>query len=241
MLTYFENILFIIPVILFLFLIEFSTVKFHVIKTPRQPSVATPLVVPPTLRSLLSHTFTLFIRTLRSRGELELNKAKKLPENNSQFQVLFPNSKLFQNMSKKVAVFHHFFKGDCKGGGEKLVLQMREYYQADLWVGGVDLAVWGKENAQKDPDFVGKVWDERFGFFYLHEESHIPIWKHIKRQLFFLFSPKVRELANYDLVIFSFGNIAFVPQRLNKILGKKSKNLKRKIDNPRTKLHFDQT
>jgi len=120
----------------------------------------------------------------------------------------------------KIAIFHHFLKGDCKGGGEKLVLQMREHYKADLWVGGVDLAVWGQQNAEKDPDFVGKVWDKNLNFFYLHEESQIPIWKHIKRQLFFIFSPKIKELANYDLVIFSFGNIAFVPQRLAKLTKK---------------------
>lgn len=123
----------------------------------------------------------------------------------------------------KVAIFHHFLKGDCKGGGEKLILQMREYYEADLWIGGVDLSVWGKQNVSKDPDFVGKVWDERFGFFYLHQESEIPIWRHIKRQLFFAFSPKIKELLKYDLVIFSFGNIAFVPQRLAKMNSQKFK------------------
>jgi len=124
----------------------------------------------------------------------------------------------------KVAIFHHFFKGDCKGGGEKLILEMREYYKADLWVGGVDLQVWGEQNVEKDPDFVGKVWDKRFGFFYLHEESTIPIWMHIKRQLFFAFSPKIHKLLNYDLVIFSFGNIAFIPQRLKKLEKNRTKN-----------------
>lgn len=129
----------------------------------------------------------------------------------------------------KIAIFHHFLKGDCKGGGEKLILQMREYYEADLWVGGVDLAVWGKQNVLKDPDFVGKVWDKRFNFFYLHTESQIPIWRHIKRQLFFAFSSKIRALLEYDLVIFSFGNIAFVPQRLAK-MNLKSKDISKLIN-----------
>lgn len=147
-------------------------------------------------------------------------KIKNPQFNNSLLKAinLKTNSKDIQVKTKpKVAIFHHFLKGDCKGGGEKLILQMREYYEADLWVGGVDLAVWGKQNILKDPDFVGKVWDSRFKFFYLHEESQIPIWRHIKRQIFFAFSPKIKELANYDLVIFSFGNIAFVPQRLAKM------------------------
>lgn len=152
---------------------------------------------------------------------------KNLQSNNSLPKVinLKTNSKEIKPKTKpKIAIFHHFLKGDCKGGGEKLILQMREYYEADLWVGGVDLAVWGKQNVLKDPDFVGKVWDKRFGFFYLHTESQIPIWRHIKRQLFFAFSPKIRALLDYDLVIFSFGNIAFVPQRLAK-MNLKHKNI----------------
>ena len=147
-------------------------------------------------------------------------KIKSPQFNNSLLKVINfkTNSTEMEFKTKpKVAIFHHFLKGDCKGGGEKLILQMREYYEADLWVGGVDLAVWGKQNKAKDHDFVGKVWDSRFKFFYLHEESSIPIWRHIKRQLFFAFSPRIRALLDYDLVIFSFGNIAFVPQRLAKM------------------------
>lgn len=118
--------------------------------------------------------------------------------------------------NKKIAIFHHFFKDNCKGGGEKLILQIREYYGADLWVGGISWEAWGPEQAQKDKDFAGKVWDPRWKFVYLHKESKIPIWKHIKRQLFFLFSPKIKELLEYDIVIFSYGNISFVPERLKK-------------------------
>lgn len=114
---------------------------------------------------------------------------------------------------KKIAIFHHFLKGDCKGGGEKLILQMREHYGADLWVGGVDLEAWGKHLVDED-DFAKQTWDPRFRFEYLHKESKLPIWKHVKRQLFFLFSPKVKKLKEYDIVIFSYGNVAFVPGRV---------------------------
>lgn len=127
--------------------------------------------------------------------------------------------------NKKIAIFHPFLKRDCKGGGEKLILQMREYYQADLWVGGIDWQAWGPEQAQKDPDFAGKVWDQRWRFEYLHKESKIPIWRHIKRQLFFLFSPKIKKLANYDIIIFSYGNISFVPQRVVKYQKSRDKKI----------------
>lgn len=115
---------------------------------------------------------------------------------------------------KKIAIFHHFFKRDCKGGGENWILEMADHYQADIWVGGVDLEAWGPEMVEKDPGFAGRVWESGRKFVYLHTESKKPLWKHIKRQLYFLFSPKVRELKKYDLIIFSYGNIAFVPDRL---------------------------
>lgn len=123
---------------------------------------------------------------------------------------------MFNNIleGKKVAVFHHFFKADCKGGGESLMLKLREELGADLIVGGVDFSAWSKDI--KD-DFTNKVWDDRFGFTWLHEESRIPVWRLIKRQLFFRFSPKIKEIANqYDLIIYSYGNFAFVPERVKK-------------------------
>jgi len=122
-------------------------------------------------------------------------------------------------MSKpKIAIFHHFFKGDCKGGGEKLILQLRQHLSADLWVGGIDRTQWGRDNAKTDLDFAGQIWDKDFRFEYLHTESTKPIWRQIKRQLAMAFSPKVKELANnYDIIIYSFGNIAFVPQRVKRI------------------------
>ncbi len=112
----------------------------------------------------------------------------------------------------KIAIFHAFFKANCKGGGEKLILQLREELQADLWVGAIDMQSWGKHLAGKDY-FATKVWNIKEKFEYLHQDLKIPFLKQIYRQLNFLFSPKIEELKNYDIIIFS-GNIGFVPRRL---------------------------
>lgn len=113
----------------------------------------------------------------------------------------------------KVAILHAFFKSDCKGGGEKLIFAMRDYYKAVLYAGAIDLINWNPN--QKSDSFVQALWDPKYTFKYLHQESQIPFWKKIKRQLFFLFSPKIKELNNYDVVFFS-GNIALAQGRINK-------------------------
>jgi glycosyltransferase involved in cell wall biosynthesis len=123
-----------------------------------------------------------------------------------------------QNINKtktsnpKIAILHAFFKSDCKGGGEKLIFEIRDHYKADLYAGAIDLDSWGSKN-QKD-SFVKRLWDPRSQFTYLHEDSNLKIWKHIKRQLFFLFSPKIKDLEKYDIVIFS-GNIGNVSWRIH--------------------------
>jgi glycosyltransferase involved in cell wall biosynthesis len=113
----------------------------------------------------------------------------------------------------KIAIVHHLLLNKCKGGGEKLMLQLKQHLDATFWAGSIELDGW-------DP----KVCDDSFTQYlqngkwdYLAKESTIPLWKYIKRQLSFLFSTKVKELAKNDIVVFSFGNIAFVPQRLKKI------------------------
>ncbi|MEM1312205.1 MAG: glycosyltransferase [Patescibacteria group bacterium] len=118
----------------------------------------------------------------------------------------------FDPKKSKVAIFHAFLKSDCKGGGERLVFDVRNYYDADLFVGGISLDTWGKHNADKD-SFVKEVWKPSANLTYLHHDSKLPVWKKIKRQLFFLFSPKVNQLNSYDVVIFS-GNIAFIMGRI---------------------------
>jgi hypothetical protein len=114
--------------------------------------------------------------------------------------------------NKKIAIFHHFFLGHCKGGGEKLILQMRDYYGADLFLGSIDSDAWGIMNKNQD-GFTKQLWNGKGKVIWLAEESKKPVWKYIKRQIAFLFSDEVRRLArDYDVVIYSFGNIAFVPQ-----------------------------
>ncbi|MGL4758110.1 MAG: glycosyltransferase [Patescibacteria group bacterium] len=115
--------------------------------------------------------------------------------------------------NKKIAIFHHFLLSHCKGGGEKLMLQLREALNADFWAGSIDLKSW-------NPELCKDSFTEDLGkgeWSYLAEESNVFGWKYIKRQLAFMFSRDVKELAKNDIVIFSFGNIAFVPQRVKKI------------------------
>jgi glycosyltransferase involved in cell wall biosynthesis len=113
------------------------------------------------------------------------------------------------------AIFHAFLKGQAKGGAELLMFQLRDYLEADFWVGSMDFDGWDKEKFPNDP-FVQKFWNTKTSFKYLHRETHIPIWRHLKRQLFFLFSPKIKELAKFEVVIFQ-GNVSFVQRRLRKI------------------------
>jgi len=112
-------------------------------------------------------------------------------------------------MSKsKIAVFHAFLQN--KGGAEKVVIDICRYYGADLFVGGVRSDLFNKNS----PDsFSQAIFHEIPSFTPLHEDSKLFGWKHIKRQLYFLFSPKVKQLEKYDLVIFS-GNIASIPTRI---------------------------
>jgi glycosyltransferase involved in cell wall biosynthesis len=115
----------------------------------------------------------------------------------------------------KIVIFYAFLKGQAKGGAELLLFQLRDFLKSDFWVGSMDFEGWDKEKVSNDP-FVQKFWNTKTGFEYLHQETQIPFWRHIKRQLFFLFSPKIKELAKYEVVIFS-GNVSFVQRRLKKI------------------------
>jgi glycosyltransferase involved in cell wall biosynthesis len=110
----------------------------------------------------------------------------------------------------KVAVLHAFFVP--KGGGEKLIFDIRDYYGADLFTGALDTRIWDKNKIKTD-SFVKALYDQNHSLTYLHEDSKIPIWRKILRQLQFLFNPKINQLKKYDLVIFS-GNIAFVASRI---------------------------
>jgi glycosyltransferase involved in cell wall biosynthesis len=113
---------------------------------------------------------------------------------------------------KKIAIVHAVFNSSIKGGGEKLMFSIRNHYKADLFAGAIDLQNWDKEKFKND-SFVQDLWDKNYKFDYFHLESPIPIWRKIKRQLFFLVSDKSQVLEKYDIVIFS-GHIAFLPRKL---------------------------
>ncbi len=115
-----------------------------------------------------------------------------------------------KNGKLKYAIIHAFFV--VKGGGEKLILHIRDHYKADLFTGALDTKIWDRNNMESD-SFSKQLFSGLGKFVYLHEDSKIPIWRKIQRQLAFLLSSKLEELKNYDVVIFS-GNIGIVPFRL---------------------------
>lgn len=111
---------------------------------------------------------------------------------------------------KKIAVVHAFFVP--KGGGEKLVFDIRNHYSADLFTGALDNRVWDESKVDSD-SFARDLYDPKYKFVFLHHDSKIPIWRKVKRQIYFRFSPLINKLNDYDIVIFS-GNIAGVGARI---------------------------
>lgn len=122
-----------------------------------------------------------------------------------------------QNKKVKTAIFHAFFKE--YGGAENLIFDMRNGIKADLFAGAVSF-FHVQKNSQDS--YSKNLFDPNFKLTFLHKDSKIPIWKWFKRQLFFLFSPKIKELLEYQNVIFS-GNIFFVQTRLKKMIRKRQK------------------
>ena len=122
--------------------------------------------------------------------------------------MLISNQKNVKHL--KVAVIHAFFVP--KGGGEKLVFDIRNYYHADLFTGAIDHNIWSKSKIESD-SFVKELYNPNTDFVWLHEDIKVPFLKKIIRQLQFRFNPKIKLLNNYDVVIFS-GNIAGVAGRI---------------------------
>lgn len=129
---------------------------------------------------------------------------------------------------KKIAIFHPYLNDYCLGGGgENLIFKMCENLKADLWIGSIDFKSWGKDSI-KHNDFVKQLWNKNFKFYFLHKEfffynSKLFFLTHIfklisfaKRFFFLKFSPLIKKMDEYDLVIFSYGNTFFLPQRLKK-------------------------
>jgi glycosyltransferase involved in cell wall biosynthesis len=118
---------------------------------------------------------------------------------------------------KSFAILHAFFVP--KGGGEKLIFDIRNHYHADLFTGAIDFNVWNPENTKKD-SFVRELFDPKYKFTWLHKDSKIPFWRKIKRQFYLKFDKKLKNLNNYDFVLFS-GNVAGVADRIRNSKTKK--------------------
>jgi glycosyltransferase involved in cell wall biosynthesis len=112
--------------------------------------------------------------------------------------------------SLRVAVLHAFFVP--KGGGEKLIFDIRNYYRADLFTGAVDHTIWDKSKLGQD-SFISELYDPQYNFTWLHDDLKIPFIRKIVRQAQLRFNPKLKALNNYDVVIFS-GNIAGVMSKI---------------------------
>jgi glycosyltransferase involved in cell wall biosynthesis len=119
-------------------------------------------------------------------------------------------TKIIGGKKLKIAVLHAFFVP--KGGGEKLIFNIRNYYNADLFTGAVDFSVWDKNKVSED-SFVKELYNHRFGFVWLHKDIKIPYIRKIIRQAQFRYNSKIKMLNNYDVVIFS-GNVAGVANRI---------------------------
>jgi glycosyltransferase involved in cell wall biosynthesis len=120
----------------------------------------------------------------------------------------------------KILIFYAFYKDF--GGAENMFFDLREYYKADIFAGSINFRI---VNPNKSDFYSKKLFDPSFKIFYLHKDSEIPIWYAIKRQLFFLISPKIKLALDYDYVIFS-GNVFWVQRRLKKLIKKHGKSTK---------------
>jgi glycosyltransferase involved in cell wall biosynthesis len=116
--------------------------------------------------------------------------------------------------NKKIAIFQFFLAGNAVGGAERLLLELKVHLGCDFWVGGIDSKAWNKDNT--DNPFVKRLFETKGEVYSIHEESKIPVWRVFKRFFYQIFSPKIKQLKDYDLVIYNFGNVLFVPQRLGK-------------------------
>jgi glycosyltransferase involved in cell wall biosynthesis len=124
------------------------------------------------------------------------------------------------NNQYKILIFYAFYKDF--GGAENMFFDLREHYKADIFAGSINF---NKVNPNKSDFYSNKLFDPSFSTFYLHKDSELPIWYAIKRQLYFLISPKIKLALDYDYVIFS-GNVFWVQRRLKKLVKKYKKSTK---------------
>lgn len=112
----------------------------------------------------------------------------------------------------KIALFHAFFFH--KGGGEKLIFELRNHLSAHLFASSIYFDNYGKE---KEDSFSKDLFDRNYKLTYLHSESGNKLIRPLKRLYYFLFSSRIKELLYYDAVIFS-GNVMFIQRRLKRLI-----------------------
>ena len=125
--------------------------------------------------------------------------------------------------SFRLAVFHAFFYH--KGGGEKFVFSVRNHFNADLFASAINFKNYSPE---KNDSFSAELFDENYRLEYLHKDSGHTFFRFAKRLFSFLFSTKIKQLLNYDIVLFS-GNVMFVQRRLRRMINKSSGTRKPKL------------
>ena len=137
-----------------------------------------------------------------------------MTQNDTKWTNYNPNNPFYGDGNKKTAIFYAFLK--CQGGGERLTFLFRDFFRGDFWVGGIDPNLYGPSLKNS---FSRHLYNGIGRVFSLHLESKIPIWYAVKRQLYFLFSPKINDLAKYDSVVLS-GNVSWIAKRIRKIAKK---------------------
>jgi glycosyltransferase involved in cell wall biosynthesis len=121
-----------------------------------------------------------------------------------------------QKKTFNLAIFHAFFTH--KGGGEKFVFSVRSHFNADLFASAIDFQNY--DPSFKDP-FSQNLFNKNFRLNYFHKDSPKLYLRFLKRLWYFLFSPKIKDLLKYDLVLFS-GNVMFIQRRLKRLIKKQS-------------------
>lgn len=103
-----------------------------------------------------------------------------------------------------------------------MVFELRNRYNADLFSSAVNFNSYKPENSDS---FSKDLFDNNFKFDYLHSDSRNKFIRHAKRLFYFLFSQKIKQLLNYDAVIFS-GNVMFIQRRLKRMINKTHRDIK---------------
>lgn len=123
----------------------------------------------------------------------------------------------------KLAIFNAFFS--VKGGAERFVIDLRNHFEADLFAGAINFKYF---NPKSNDTYSQELFDPKYKLIYLHKDIEVPLIRLLKRYLFFLFSPKIKKLLEYDAVVFS-GNVMFVQRRIKKLRDRLSSSSKPKL------------